>query len=181
MVGMPLIRLVQSRFRTTVVWAMMPLAFLTGQPVSGCICADGHYEPLCRAELCPGKTGAERQTTADACCGCSCCAKHSGQRNSDCCKRATGCYGRSANPHQGGTEGMGVTDNSCCTPVVRAQAIPTIVNLTRVVDDHHVPALCSVTLELPCPIHGSSAARRLERDTGSPPSDLVIILRRLVI
>ena len=53
------------------------MAIMNGLPfAAGCICADGHYEPVCHADLCHADKGD---------CGCPCCAHHS------CCKGDLAC------------------------------------------------------------------------------------------
>lgn len=183
MVGSSLDRLVCGRFRAAVVWAMIPLAIWSGQLSAGCICADGHYEPFCRAHLCPGRHAgdAEQAQSACSCCGCSWCARASSTESSRvCCTGDIDCCHRPSSPHQPVGIGQCLQGKACCTPVVQSQVIPPVVTSSRLAGDHHLPALCATILDVSCPVIGLLSTRRLETDTG-PPLDLVVKLRRLVI
>lgn len=172
-------RFVRHRFRAVVVWAAVPLVLLNGRVTASCICADGHVEPFCRVEICSNQTA----TSTDARdCGCPCCAKDNRDRSSTgCCRGKMACCQQSDKPRSDKSDGAGVSDNSCCTPVVHAQTVPAVVGATKIVDDHRAPAICAAVTPWPCSMNGSSATLHSVLDTGSPPNDLVITLHRLVI
>src|SRR4051812_24188906 len=77
-------RSIRRRLRATVLLAMVPLAMLNASPLAaGCICADGHYEPVCHAGQCNARLSAP-----------DCCAHH------DCCSGKVCCHHSTTNPHQ---------------------------------------------------------------------------------
>jgi hypothetical protein len=171
MISAPLRRSVCRRFRAAAVWAMLPLVLLSGQPVFGCICADGRYEPFCRIQLWPGsQTDARQPTVEKTRCGRSCCEKGAVDQGArDCCKGETNGCGQS----DGAAGGKG------CTPIVKSQVVPPVVTPQQIADQQDVPAVC------PAHLNASSISltigRHWELDTGLPPVDLVVILQRLVI
>jgi len=147
-----------------VLLVMVPLAMLNAWPLAaGCICADGHYEPVCHAAEC--RTGMSD-------CGCACCAHH------NCCSGKACCH-RSAKSHEQ-MLGQHVGDSGCCTPLIH-QATPTVVNTSPLVDGQHVMALVMVPIDLPYFGEALKIRRQTDFDTGRPPNDLVITLQRLVI
>jgi hypothetical protein len=158
-------RSTRRRLRAAVILAMLPLAMLSALPLAaGCICADGHYEPICHA----GQSQAGM-----AGCGCSCCAHHS------CCSGKVCCHHSVVNPREH-VPGQHLDGSGCCTPVVR-QAIPTIVNSSAVVDSELVTALIVSPIELPHFEEALKIGQHFDFDTGCPPNDLVITFQRLVI
>jgi hypothetical protein len=183
MVGLSLCRSIRRRLRAVGVWVMVPLAFSSGVPVSGCICADGHYEPICRADLCQGgQTGETQKPLTAACCGCSCCAPGKSEGSRHCCTdNNTACCRGSANSSRNDSSGNGVQGKGCCTPFVQAQVIPPITASPSLPDDHHSTAIGATTLDLPRLVVTTNASRRVEMDIGPPPDDLVVSLGRLLI
>jgi len=175
MVAKRLIRSVGSRLRTTVALAMMPLAIVNAWPVSlGCICADGHYEPLCNVRLCrAGVAG----------CGCSCCAdgasirvtSRCGNGNQNCC-----CHRRSETSPQNNDGGKQIAGNGCCTPIVHA-APPAVITLPQTIDARQTQALILTAVELPSSFLVANVRHGVELETSPPPHDLVVVLQRLVI
>lgn len=166
MVSKWLLRLVRGRVRTAVTLAVLPLAIMNGLPLAaGCVCADGHYEPVCHAGLCRAEKGD---------CGCSCCAHHS------CCKGATACRRQCPAPLKDDTLGKRIAGNPCCTPVVH-EAIPTVVTMPVVIDVHQLSALTVAAVDMPFSAPVAKLAFGADFDTGRPPSDLVVTLHRLVI
>jgi len=144
---------------------MVPLAMLNALPLAaGCICADGHYEPVCHAGQC--RTG-----MAD--CGCACCAHHS------CCSGKIRCNRSTVNPHEQIPD-QHVSNSGCCTPLVH-QATPTIVTSSAAVDSQQIAALIMAPIDLPYSGEALKIGRHVDFDTGRPPHDLVITLQRLVI
>lgn len=166
MVGKWLIRSVHSRVRTAVTLAVLPLVVLNSLPVAaGCICADGHFEPACRHDLCrAGKAN----------CGCSCCA------HGCCCKGGTCCCRQRTAASKDDTSGDRVSGSPCCKPLVH-QAVPTVVATPVIVDGYQMMALTLASVDIPSLSPMAMSAIRIDFDTGRPPNDLVVILHRLVI
>lgn len=167
MVGKWLIRSVRSRLRAAVTLAVLPLVVLNTLPVAaGCLCADGHFEPACRHDLCVAGKGN---------CGCSCCA------NGCCCKGGKCCCRQRSAPQKDDTPGKRLNDNNrCCTPLVH-QAVPTVAASPVVFDGYHAMALALPSIDMPSFSPMVKTAVRFEFDTGQPPNDLVVTLHRLVI
>ena len=167
MVNNRLNRFVRRHCRCVFVLAFGPLIILNGWPfAAGCICADGHYEPVCRASLCAAGTGDR---------GCPCCAHHV------CCGGKTSCCRQhSAGARQEERATCGVRSKGCCTPVVH-QPVPTVITSPQVIDAHQFSALATAVIELPSSIAISNIGHRIEFDTGPQPDDLVVMLQRLLI
>lgn len=158
-------RSTRRHLRAAVILAMLPLAVLSALPLAaGCICADGHYEPICRAGQCQsGMSG----------CGCPCCRHHA------CCTAKLCCH-RSKTNSSNQIPGEQFSDSGCCTPLVH-QATPTIVNTSAVVDSEHATALVVAPIALPQFGEALKFGQTVDFDTGRPPNDLVITLQRLII
>src|SRR3954451_1353447 len=121
-------RLIRQRCHTAVALAIMPLAILNGLPLAeGCICADGHYEPLCRAQLhntvCP--VHAKR----------SCCEAH------PCCVET---HRRHISPEK--SDHRQALGGRCCTPLLH-QALPIISVATHVPFDNHIAVSHAALIE----------------------------------
>ena len=174
MVAKRLIRLIRRRLRPTVALAMVPLAILNAWPVlAGCICADGHYEPVCNAGLCRADAGD---------CGCSYCAERASNRGiSNCCNAKTHCcHRRSETSPQNNDGGKQVSGNGCCTPIVHVAA-PAVITMPHTIDLHQTPVLMLVAVTVPLSTFTASFTNRVEVENDLPPNDLVVALQRLVI
>lgn len=78
-------------------------------------------------------------------------------------------------------EGGSVADGGCCTPVVQGQLIAPVATPPQLGDDLHVPAPFSALVEPAQPGSSLPAGQFVEDDTGPPPADIVVTLRRLII
>lgn len=173
-------RLIRSRSRAVVLWAMIPLAILSGRPVSGCICADGHYELFCRGELHGADDSNSRHehsgARSDAC---SCCDKGSaGKDQRSCCRGKSDCCRSNSDAGGGDTRDAG---KSCCTPVLRSDLASVIAGPSRLLLDRQLPTLCTAVFALPSTGIAMGAGHPVGLDTGPPPDDLVVFLGRLRI
>lgn len=169
MIGKWLVRCVRSRIRTAVTLAVLPLVVLNTLPVAaGCLCADGHFEPACRHDLCVSGKGN---------CGCSCCAHGCCCKGGKCC-----CRQRTAasKDNKDNTSGERVSGSQCCKPLVH-QAVPTVVTSPVVFDGYQMMALTVASIDVPSFSPMVNSAIRVDSDTGCPPNDLVVTLHRLVI
>lgn len=166
MVSKWLVRLVHDRIRTAVTLAALPLAIMNGLPVAaGCICADGHYEPVCKAGLCrDGKGDCDRSLGI----------------HRSCCKGDTACCRHRAAPLKDGAGEKLVNEAPCCTPVAN-EAVPAVINSSQVLDVQSSSALIVAVIELPSSIASATVGHRIDFDKWPPPDDLVVTLRRLVI
>ena len=158
-------RSVHGRLRATVFVAMMPLVILNSLPLAaGCICADGHFEPVCRAGRCQAGLGD---------CGCPCCAHGSCSKGKACCHRST-------NQQHKPAPGERLTGNRCCHPQVH-DSVPTVDTSLKVFDGQQVKALQLAPINLPYVAGKTQPNHLLSVDIARPPNDLVITLQRLVI
>ena len=130
MLGKQQVRLIRGRTRAVVLWAMMPLAIFSGRPVSGCICADGHYELFCRGRLNAGKDLAFGHKHSQAATGaCSCCdSGHGGKVHRSCCQGKSDCC---QTPSNADSNKVRVAGKSCCTPVLRSELVSVIAGPSR--------------------------------------------------
>lgn len=182
MVPMAIIDSLQLRRRAVIACAMIPLVALSGLPAFGCICADGHFEPRCKAvRYAAGDQSNLSLKAARDCCGRSCCAQHSADGPPHrCCQghpeRDVPSY--SANARTGAPS---ITGKSCCTPFVQAAIVATIANSLKAVDDHQLPAIDAVTIAITDSYAGVRSCPHFLADIGPPPDDLVVMLGRLVI
>lgn len=58
--------------RICLVLAMIPLTVFSGRTAAGCVCADGHFELLCRGGATCSRTGEGKSPQSNAC-GCAGC------------------------------------------------------------------------------------------------------------
>src|SRR5262245_19802567 len=90
MTGKSLFRSLRRRCDTVIVWAMVPVALLSGQSVAGCVSPSGRFAPDCHCAAMQ-ETEAGSCTTASAatghgaCCHGNCCCC---QGKSGCCQKA---------------------------------------------------------------------------------------------
>lgn len=175
-------RAFRNRLGAVAVWAMVPVALWNGRADGGCICADGHFEPVCKAAHCPsGLQGAQVRPVQNGSCGCSCCKNVEARRgNAELCRTKRGCCEKSGTHDANDHAGKSVGGEGCCTPVAQAQAVATVVPTPRIDDHQHSSALVAILQDSPGVLGAVRATRLVDVDTG-PPTNLVITLRRLVI
>jgi hypothetical protein len=178
MVGKSLIRSIKRPFATGVVWAMIPLAAVSGMPVTRCACE------LCRCgancaigSQCSGNCSSAAESPAKRAC-CSCCCGHCSCAPGHCCC----CSARKAAEsskvcHKATGEGFsGPSANGCRVSVT---ATPVVRVTTVIVSDHLPLAVDIVATAEPAQLL-ASADLRSPLNTGPPP-DIVVTLCRLVI
>jgi hypothetical protein len=157
--------------RRLIVLAMLPVVIAGGQPVVGCICADGRLKtdcPAIRAKACHAET-MDGQAP--------CCAPAT---QPSCCQGAAGTAVDTSDA-QARAGGSAAAPHRCCRPAIEAAVPPQLVAAVRVVDDHHLLALSIVPHDGSVPRAAATAGRWLEDDAARPPTDLVIALGRLLI
>jgi hypothetical protein len=180
MVGRSKSSFARGRFRATVIWALVPLALWNGRPVSGCVCADGHFERNCPVLAARMRQTEGQRSERESYCGCAgCAAVGSDKKDSRSCHNETGCCERSS-PSQR-PDGTEVDSKNCCRPAVQSPLLPPLVTSIQLADDHHLPALLAASLESASSLGATHVRYRVDNDTGPPPRDLVVTLRRLVI
>jgi hypothetical protein len=163
-----------EHLRVVLVWSMLPLAAWSGVPATGCICADGHYKAFCTA----GRCRSTKEHLAHITCTC-CAAVEPHDDHHSSCQRATECCHKSSDNIE--RESLGVTARTaCCTPVMSsANNIPSA-RVTAPSDDFSMGTI-DLALSDVAPLQAGERLRPAWNDTGPPPHDLVVALRRLVI
>lgn len=163
-------RAIRSKSRAFLLWAMMPLALFSARPNSGCICADGHYEPVCLASSRGSRSLALGETPMGGCCGCSCCraiGNPSLSGGQSCCSRAAS----HAQP-------KGISQSSgCCHPLPPTQVVASA-KLTLVDFDATSAEMVSPIAVLSSVVAWPATIEQIE--LGAPP-DLVLTLQRFLI
>ncbi len=178
------IRRLSNRLKSVAVWAMIPLAVLNGRTVSGCICADGHYEATCNTSVCSGGTLNSVDTAEPASCGCSCCAHRADkQGGSDGCRKMSCCSRTSHRPTQS-SGGESFSDKGCCQPVSQTHVTPSVVVKSGFDELRPSELLTTDAAASLQSIFAAAAHRFAGTHTDVCPCtvpDLVITLRKLVI
>jgi hypothetical protein len=170
MAGKTLIRTIRSRFRAAVIFAMMPLAVLSGRVVSGCMSPTGHFELNCR---CWAGAGGSAASATSCRCHCSCCA---GGKTSCCCQSKS-----LADRSRQTTTGGGIQGSGRCTPVAFYNVTPAV-NVSNQTDDNHQSAdFAAIVIDAPASLAQTTIEQLAELDTGPPPDNLVVALHRFLI
>lgn len=172
-------RWLRDRFRAVVVWAMVPLMLGGTRPLTGCICADGHFETAC-----PSMAQARRGATVDVAgsSGCSAaCSKGSLAPSgvSSCCASGDCCGRQSHKPSSRKESGPTVRSCGCCTPVL--QAGPPALESAALHADMALVDSLFLTIDVPhapavIPVAAPGLVALL-----AEPVDRVVCLRRLLI
>jgi hypothetical protein len=178
MIGKSLIRSIKRPFATGLVWAMIPLAAVSGMPVTRCDCEVCRCGANCAFDSqCSGNCSAAAETTPKGAC-CSCCCGHCSCAPGHCCCCSAK---KAAEPtkvcHNAAGEGFsGPSANGCR---VSTTATPVVRTATVVVSDQLSLAIDNLATTEPTHSLGLSEMRS-PLDTGPPP-DIVVTLCRLVI
>jgi hypothetical protein len=169
MAGKTLIRTIRSRFRAAVIWAMMPLAVLSGRVVSGCMSPTGHFELNCR---CWADAGGSAASATSCHCHCPCCA---GGKTCCCCQSKS----LAANSRQ--TTGGGIQGSGHCTPVALYNVTPAVNVSIQTGDNHQSADFVAIVIDAPTSLARTTIEQLAELDTGPPPDNLVVALHRFLI
>lgn len=169
-----------SHLKCGFVWAMLPLAVLSGMPSPRCLCSASERPISCDCPCCKGKavSGQLAITSQCCCCGRCCAARHQAAKND--VVRIQNDLSRAAQPACCVSPGAGSQRGaSCCVPVaVDPSVIATSVE-APVVSTVFCGIVCSAAVE-PLTHHLS-----LVVDTGhlhcGPDADLVVVFRCLLI
>jgi hypothetical protein len=168
-----------THLKSAFVWAMLPLAILSGVPTPRCLCSASERPVTCECPCCKGKAvSGQLAGIGQCCCGRCCAASNQAAQNGAAriqndlprAAQAACCVSPGAKPQRG---------TSCCVPVA--------------VD----PSVIASTVEAPvvstafCGVSCASAAEALKHhlspvdDTGHlhcrPDADLVVVFRCLLI
>lgn len=162
MIGKSVYRSIRQRFKSAVIWVMVPMAAISGRSVSGCLSPSGHFDPNCQC-----------LTGGAAVCHCHC-SKCGGGAN--CCCKSKALAGQPAS-------GSGVQNERCRT--VGIYAVTTAINASKVLtssaDSHQSADSAVLTTDQPCSLAKTSGQHVAELNTGPPPDNLVVTLRHWII
>ena len=174
-----LLRRKRGQFRQAVLCAMVPLAFLNGWPVVGCICADGSYSSDCSML----RESTTEATSESCCCKVACCAtSETVAPNPSCCQATADSPTDSKESQADDASGCVIKHKSCCHILMQAGELPTLLQPVQISNDYQPSApLIESGWEWVILSLSSRLASIVDDDTGQCPSDLVITLRRLVI
>jgi hypothetical protein len=161
-------RVIRSRLHTAVIWAMVPLAAVSGQSVLGCMAADGKFDPNCQCWAGPA-------TNATSCpCHCACCGTAK-----CCCKSKTHACNSLADQNRP-TNNKGLRDSNHFRPVAMYLAVTAVHALQQLSVDCGSDSLPCV-IDACAVVNCSGMERIAELATGPPPDNFVIALHRWVI
>ena len=154
--------------RTCLILAMIPLTVVSGRVAPGCICSDGHFEPLCNGGKCCSDPATS--ATTDSCHCRNCCQSTQGPAKS-CCLRAT-------HPSHLEQTSDGENPQKCCHPLTLSPMVPE--GDAAVHSNVELPSFnCSSAVDLPLVIVEQVAYVPLI-DSG-PPRGRLYVLQSLLI
>lgn len=162
-------RTVFRSLHTAVVWAMIPLALWGARPAAGCICADGHFELICKSGLSVSNSGHPYQQGKARCCCPSLVEKSTTQLKSCCSK---GGSSHCATVSRDGSSG-------CCSPVVQHEIL--LSSVSQIDENHQSVPLCIVDFAEYAPTGTSLPGLALYESEHMPCGDIVVTFRRLLI
>ena len=155
--------------RTCLILALIPLTVFNGRATAGCLCSDGHFEPLCRGGSCGSPSGSAAQPGPCGVAQC-CCRSKSGDQK-PCCRGANLPSGLAERSESDQTR-------SCCLPLTHSPMVP-VTTFTPQVDneslafDHTVVvSLVPVVVEQAAPVYAVDSR---------PPIERLYVLQRLLI
>lgn len=177
MTGVCLHKLALARVRTALVWAMMPLSIVNGQTIVGCGCT-GHFEAVCHCAACDLLDSAVQPAKRQTCDS----AQSRGMRSSPCC-----CHGEltSSRPREHSSlcsseSSRGFRDHHC-TKIVLESSESVISAVPHFGDQLDFAAVLPPALDLPFNYDIAAREHVFSFDSGPPPCDVVVTLRRLII
>jgi hypothetical protein len=177
MPGRVLIRAIRRRFQAAVIWAMVPMALISGRSVSGCLSPTGHFEPGCHCQAMQAARVSGQEKANPTCqCHCPCCrggACCCCQGKANCCNLAAKTTSR--------THGEGVQDGNSCRPFSIYVVTPAVSTSAQTGDLHQLVQMSMVSVDLPLFATPSTVAHVFELNTGPPPYNLVVALHRFLI
>jgi len=159
-------RTIRQSFKSAVIWAMVPMAAISGRSVSGCLSPSGQFDPNCRCAAIAGQAGSSASTCH---CHCSCCA------GKTCC-----CKSKSL---AGGTKGGGLHDGSRCREI-GFYAVATAVSAAKAANscsDNQSTQPAALSADMPCSLAKIRGEYVAELNTGPPPERLIVALQHWVI
>jgi hypothetical protein len=173
MIGKTLIRLIRRRSSALMIWAMMPLAIINGQSVSGCMSPTGHFEPSCH---CEAMQPAAQNASTTCPCHCPCCQG----KNCCCCKGKDGCC-KSLARNESRPNSDGIQSSGHCTPFSMYVTMTAVRPSAQSSDLLQAAAVLPVAWKIDLSPVPTVAAYVAELNTGPPPNNLVVTLHHWTI
>jgi hypothetical protein len=173
-------RSIRRHLHAAVIWAMAPLAAVSGQSVLGCMSANGQFDLNCRCwavQPNASQPGSTDQAAAVTChCHCGCCG------TAHCCCKNKSHASNSLASHTNRTSGEGIQTTGHCRPVAMFLAVAAV-NGSHDAGVEHLAlnALMSSTADISVRANNTGGERIAELATGPPPDNLVVALHRWVI
>ena len=160
-----LLRSMRSRWSAAAIWAMVPLAAISGRSVAGCLSPSGHFEQNCQCWASPeaGSTVCRCHCSKCAAVGVTCCCRNKGLA-----------------AHNDRAKNSGVQSGHC--RAVGLYGVALAVSVSKVTHDNHQPAdLAVVPTAEPCSIATIPNQFVAELNTGPPPNNLIVQLHHWII
>jgi hypothetical protein len=166
MASIRLSRDARNRWRQAVVLAMLPLAVLNGRTVAGCGCS-GRFEAICQCGCGDSESG--RGLCED-------------YRSTPCtcCKNLGKCHSEGTQDSNAADKSFGINGHHC-KGFARHEVIPATVVSVHMADGPGFSDRVLDTIHLPATITEESVGLIALEHSTPPPSDLVVLLRRLII
>jgi hypothetical protein len=157
-----LINRVLAHCRVIFAWAVMPLAAVPGETIIGCGCS-GHFEAVCHCQSCRDECREHRAPAIGSCCC------HGAPGGAQTCRQSSSADGRAqSKSHQ-------------CIKIVLHKGDLLLVPSLHGSDQHQFATILPLSFGAPGKIQLPTGRRAFAIDSGPPPRDVVITLRRLVI
>lgn len=165
-------RIVRRRFQAAVIWAMVPLAAVSGQSVSGCMSAKGQFDPNCRCWA----ASSTSDSTAVHQCHCKCCGT-----DHCCCKNKTNACAAMAKHTTTHCQPAGVRTGARCRPVTAYFTVTAVNGAHQTTLDHTAVSVVVATFDVPTNYADMSTRFVVQLNTGPPADNLTVALHRWVI
>jgi hypothetical protein len=175
MTGKRLYRSLRRRCDELIVWAMIPVALLSGRSVSGCMSATGRFEPDCHCASMQQMDGSACSThqSSETKSHCSCChGKCCGKVHAGCCKTVAK---TNSQPNGDGLNG------GHCRPFSLFVGVTVTSTSGHSLDFQQTAEMLPVALDGTFPNFFAVSTEAVELDTGPPPENLVVALHRWLI
>jgi hypothetical protein len=164
-----------KRFRALIVWAMMPLSVVNGQAIVGCGCT-GHFETACHCLSCDSSSAAGQPARNSAQ---QSVASHAGNTQACCCAHHSA---SAPKDHESSSTSAssGFMPHQCTSQVLRLGESVIAVS-PQISDQVDVTISRATLLDLPATFAMDGTVHAFSFDSGPPPCDYVVTLRRLII
>lgn len=172
--------LLHTHLKSGIVWAMLPLAVLSGVPTPRCQCSASERPISCECPCCRGKSVSGGIASSGQCCCCGRYCAGSNQAGQNGAARIQNAVPKAAQAACCGSPGVQPQHGtSCCVPVAVDPSVIAASVEAPVISNVFCGVMCTAAAE-PLTRHLSSVV-----DTGhlhcGPDADLVVVFRCLLI